>query len=136
MFQTPHIASANVPRKAVFFDLGGTLLRMRRDQVFRIVLAEEGRRVPIEKIHAAYATVESEWLRKYGYRILGPEKSTESYRRLDAMTYRHIFPGAKADEVRRVSAHLREKWPELDSKLLHALSCLVRRQEHEDGIAE
>lgn len=100
-------------KKAVLFDLGGTLLVMRRDRIFRKVLAEEGYRVSIAKIHSAYAVVESTWLGEYGYRNLSPKKSMESYRRLDAMAFRHVFPRAPPREALRVSRLLRKRWSEI-----------------------
>ncbi len=103
-------------KKAVFFDLGGTLLVMRRDRIFRRVLAEAGYRASVAKIHSAYTVVESAWLRKYGYRNLSPEKSMESYRRLDAMAFRRIFPRAPQKEALRMSRLLRQRWPELGEK--------------------
>ncbi len=103
-------------KRAVSFDLGGTLLKMRRDRMFRRVLADEGYAISPEKIHSAYADVESSWLRRYGYRRLSPEKSMESYRRLDGFAFRRMFPDAASSEGRRVSGLLREKWPDLEKR--------------------
>lgn len=100
-------------KKAVLFDLGGTLLVMRRDRIFRKVLSQEGYRASVAKIHSAYAVVESAWLKRYGYRNLSPEKSMESYRRLDAMAFRQIFPRAPPKEALRMSRLLRKRWPEI-----------------------
>jgi putative hydrolase of the HAD superfamily len=103
-------------KKAVFFDLGGTLLRMRRDGICRTVLAEEGYSTTTERIHSAYANAESSWLKRYGYRKLAPEKSVESYRRLDAMAFRRIFPYAPPGDAYRISSLIRKRWPELDHR--------------------
>lgn len=103
-------------KRAVFFDLGGTLLVMRRDRIFRSVLAAEGYSSTVDRIHGAYAEAESSWLKRYGYRRLAPDKSVESYRRLDAMAFRRIFPRAPRSEAVRMSRLMREKWPKAEGK--------------------
>ncbi len=102
--------------KAVFFDLGGTLLKLRRDSIFRAVLAENGHIASLDKIHSAYASAESAWLRRYGFRNLSPDRSVESYRRLDAMAFRRVVPGATSQEVLKVSRLMRKRWPELEDR--------------------
>ncbi|HYC12004.1 MAG TPA: HAD family hydrolase [Nitrososphaerales archaeon] len=103
-------------KRAVFFDLGGTLLVMRRDRIFRTVLAQEGYPLGIDRIHAAYSEAESSWLKRHGHRNLGPERSVESYRRLDGSAFREIYPDAPRSEVFRVSRLIRERWPELEGR--------------------
>jgi hypothetical protein len=73
--------------RGVFFDLGGTLLVMRRDRIFRKVISEQGREVDLERVHSAYVKVESWWLTVYGNRELSPEKTDEAYRDLDAKVF-------------------------------------------------
>lgn len=80
-------------KTTVFFDLGGTLLVMRRDRIFGKVLSEQGRDVGLEAVHSAYVRVESWWLSVYGNRELSPEQTTEAY---------------------RVSKLARQRWPELE----------------------
>ncbi len=100
--------------RAVFFDLGGTLLVMRRDRIFRKVLAEDGRDVGLEAIHSAYVKVESWWLSTYGNRALSPEASNEAYRDLDAKVFLELFPRQTLLEADRVSKLARARWPELE----------------------
>ncbi len=100
--------------KAVFFDLGGTLLIMRRDRIFKKVLHEQDLEADLEKVHQAYLKVESWWLATYGKLEMSPEQTTEAYRDLDAKVFLAIFPespAARADDVSRV---LRARWPEVE----------------------
>jgi len=103
--------------RAVFFDLGGTLLVMRRDRVVRKLLAEEGREVSQDRIHSAYMKVESWWLSVYGKRTLNPEETYEAYRDLDAKVFLHLFPGESPDEADRISRLARTRWPELEKQV-------------------
>ncbi len=103
--------------KAVFFDLGGTLLVMRRDRVFRNVLAEAGIEVDLERVHSAYVKVESWWLSTYGNRKLTPEQTTEAYRDLDAKVFGDLFPMGTPEETERMSIRARERWPELEKEI-------------------
>jgi HAD superfamily hydrolase (TIGR01549 family) len=103
-----------VPKKAVFFDLGGTLLVMRRDRILSKVLSEQGRAVGLETIHSAYVKVESWWLSVYGNRALTPEQTNEAYRDLDAKVFLTLFPGEDPSEADRVSKLARQRWPELE----------------------
>jgi putative hydrolase of the HAD superfamily len=103
-----------LPKKAVFFDLGGTLFVMRRDRIFRRLLEGEGYPVSVDRVHEAYSEAESAWLRRYGYRRLSPDKSVESYRRLDAFAFRRVFPDAPKQEATRLSRLMKERWGELE----------------------
>ncbi len=103
-----------MPTKAVFFDLGGTLLVMRRDRIFSKVLSEEGREVDLEKIHSAYVKVESWWLSAYGNRALTPEQTNEAYRDMDAKVFLALFPNEDPAEALRVSKVARLRWPDLE----------------------
>lgn len=100
--------------KAVFFDLGGTLLIMRRDRIFRNVLAEEGLEVSLQRVHSAYLRAESWWLSTYGSQKMTPEQTTEAYRELDAKVFGDIFPKETLDEAARVSIRVRQRWPEME----------------------
>ncbi len=87
---------------------------MRRDRIFKRILHDEGYEASVERIHASYARAESAWLKRYGYRRLSPEKSVESYRRLDAMAFRGAFPEAPKPEAARLSKLMRRRWAELE----------------------
>jgi len=101
----------------VFFDLGGTLLVMRRDRIFRRVLSEEGREASLERIHSAYMDSESWWLKAYGDRVMTPEQTREAYRDLDERTFMSLYPNEEHEEALRVSKLVRKRWPELDSEI-------------------
>ena len=51
--------------KGVLFDLGGTLLDYRREEVFRALLKEQGIEVSSEEVARAYDAVEPEWNRRF-----------------------------------------------------------------------
>lgn len=103
--------------KAVFFDLGGTLLIMRRDRIFRTVLGEAGLKASLEKVHAAYLRIEPWWLSTYGNRKMTSEETSEAYRDLDVKVFGALFPEASNAEAVRVSKLVRRRWPELDKKV-------------------
>jgi HAD superfamily hydrolase (TIGR01549 family) len=100
--------------RAVFFDLGGTLLVMRRDRIFHKVLEEQHKEVSLESVHSAYVKVESSWLSVYGDRAITPEETEEAYRQKDAQVFLRLFPDAASEEAERISGVAREKWPELE----------------------
>ena len=97
--------------RAVFFDLGGTLLVMRRDRIVSLILSKDGYPVEPEQVHAAYFRVEPSWLRVYGGKTMTGEETEEAYRQLDAMIFRLLFPGRPEEEVQRVSALTHDSWP-------------------------
>ena len=107
--------------RAVFFDLGGTLLVMRRDRIFRRVLTEEGHEADLEKIHSAYLEAESWWLSFFGSKVLTPDETDEAYRRLDERVFAALFPEEGGLEASRVSKLVRKRWPELESEIPPAL---------------
>ena len=107
--------------KAVFFDLGGTLLVMRRDRIFRRVLQEEGREADLERIHSAYLAAEPWWLSYYGKQVLSPEQTTEAYRQLDQKVFSALYPDESEAQAMRVSALVRKRWPELETEIPLAL---------------
>ena len=108
-------------KRAVFFDLGGTLLVMRRDRIFRRVLLEEGREMNLQKIHSAYIKAESWWLSFYGGKMLTPEEGFEAYRVLDQKVFSALCPAESQSEAARVSALVRKRWPEFESEIPLAL---------------
>lgn len=103
--------------RAVFFDLGGTLLVMRRDRIFRRVLEESGREASVESIHIAYTRLEPWWLSTFAATPMTPEQTTEAYRKLDEKAFRSLFPSEEAEEAVRVSALVRKRWPELEEEI-------------------
>lgn len=103
--------------KAVFFDLGGTLLVMRRDRIFRRVLQEEGRDVSLERIHSAYIGAEPWWLSVYGSKVMTPDQTHEAYRNLDEKVFAGLFPQEGGAEALRISKLVRKRWPELERQI-------------------
>jgi HAD superfamily hydrolase (TIGR01549 family) len=104
-------------KKAVFFDLGGTLLIMKRDKIFHKVLAKEKRMVSLESVHSAYIKVESSWLSVYGNRAITPDETNEAYRQKDVRVFKELFPDATSEEAERVSLLARESWPQLEKTI-------------------
>lgn len=104
-------------RKAVFFDLGGTLLVMRRDRIFRKVLKEEGYDLGPARIHAAYLNAEPWWLSLYGSRVLSPVQTQDAYRHLDEKVFSALFPHESGSEALRISKQVRKRWPELEGEI-------------------
>jgi len=103
--------------RAVFFDLGGTLLVMRRDRIFRRVLQEAGRDIDLERIHSAYLKSESWWLSYYGARVLNEDETAEAYRVLDQKVFSALYPGESSQEAFRISRLVRKRWPELETEI-------------------
>ena len=104
-------------RKVVFFDLGGTLLVMRRDRIFRRVLDEEGYETGLGAVHASYLKAETRWLSVYGTREMTPAETNEAYRDLDEKAFSTLFPGVSHSEAVRVSNQVRKRWPELEGEI-------------------
>lgn len=103
--------------RGVFFDLGGTLLVMRRDRIFRKVLAEEGYETPQSAIHSAYVRADSWWLSVYGNRVMTPAETADAYRDLDEKVFSTIYPGRSRAEAVRVSTQVRKRWSELEGEI-------------------
>lgn len=103
--------------KAVFFDLGGTLLVVRRDRVFQTVLSECGHDASLEAIHRTYMSLEPWWLSTFASAAMSAEETTEAYRRLDARVFDSLFPASGGEEAARVSALVRKRWPELEDEI-------------------
>lgn len=103
--------------RAVFFDLGGTLLVMRRDRIFQKVMSECGLQASIESVHDSYAGLESWWLSTFASTAMSPEETTEAYRKLHERVFASLYPSASPAEATRVSSLLRKRWPELDEEI-------------------
>ena len=103
--------------RAVFFDLGGTLLVMRRDRIFRRVLQDDGRSVGLDRIHSAYLNVERSWLSVYGTKVLTEDGTEEAYRDLDQKVFATLYPNERESESFRISKLVRRRWPELETEI-------------------
>ncbi len=99
--------------RAVFFDLGGTLLVMRRDRIFQKVVRDEGRDASEDEIHGAYMGLEPWWLSAYSDSSMTSEQTEEAYRHLDQRVFSSLFPDASESEALRVSRLVRVRWPEV-----------------------
>ena len=104
-------------KKAVFFDLGGTLLVMRRDRIVSIILNGSGYPASPEEVRAAYFRVEPKWLLAYGEGSSTPTEAEESYRVLDSMVFDRLFPGRPSEESDRVSRLMRSRWPDVQKSI-------------------
>jgi len=117
MFRPGRGSPKQLRTRAVFFDLGGTLLVMRRDRVFLRVLQEEGRPVELGRIHTAYLKVEPTWLSVYGARVLTADETEEAYRDLDQKVFSELYPDENTSEALRISKLVRKRWPELETEI-------------------
>ncbi len=103
--------------KTVFFDLGGTLVVMRRDIVIRKILKEEGYDVPIKKIHEAYYLTEASWLKKYGMKIMNEEQAAKAYSELNMSILSKLGLGIKEEELNRLKKIVSERYVEVESSI-------------------
>lgn len=103
--------------RAVFFDLGGTLLVMRRDRIYQRVLRQEGLDAPLERIHSAYKEFEPWWLSSYASRRMSPGETQEAYRHLDEKVFGALFPDKASGEGVRLSRLVRKRWPDLEKQI-------------------
>ena len=103
--------------KAVFFDLGGTLLVMRRDRIFNRVVEEEGYSTGLDAIHSTYARMDTWWLLAYGGRVMTPAETDDAYRDLYEKVFSALFPDKGRSEAVRISKQVRKRWPELESEI-------------------
>ena len=90
---------------------------MRRDRVFRKVLAEEGYEVTQSAIHSAYVTAESWWLSAYGSKVMTQAETADAYRDLDEKVFSALYPRQSRAEAVRVSRQVRKRWPELEGEI-------------------
>lgn len=116
----PPVEGATRKKRAVLFDLGGTLLVMRRDRIFHKVLTEAGYSVSLERIHSAYLSIEPQWLTRYGNKQLSPKETEEAYRVKDTMAFCYAVP-ERADQAPLVSSLATERWPELEKQVPYEL---------------
>ena len=122
--------------RGVFFDLGGTLLDYRKEEVFGALLEEKGIRVGPERIIRAYDVVEKEWKRNLpGYQY-SPPSGEEAIRRWDRMLLEQLGVPGNLDELARFVS---ENWDRMDKQLPRnlvrrrypdVLPCLERVRQH------
>ena len=101
-----------MPKTAVFFDLGGTLMVMRRDVIISSILSGCGYPATPEQVRAAYFRVEPGWLSAYGSRDSTRGQVEESYRVLDSMVFDHLFPGRPEEESAHAASLMGSMWDE------------------------
>lgn len=123
---------------AIFFDLGGTLLVMRRDRIFGRVLHDAGIELDLQRIHSAYVKIEPWWLSYYGTRVMSAEQTVDAYRDLDQKVISELLPKLSESEVYRISKLIRTRWPKLETEIPLALYADVQptlARLKEDGFA-
>jgi len=104
----------NAKIKGVLFDLGGTLLDYRKEEVFGALLEEKGIRAVPERILQAYDAVEKEWKRNLpGYQY-SPPSGEEAIRRWDKMLLEQLAVPGNLDELARFVS---ENWDRMDKQL-------------------
>lgn len=86
---------------------------MRRDRIISKILTGAGHPATPDEVRAAYFHAEPTWLTTLGGAKSTPQQSEESYRRLDAMVFEHLFPEVSKAEVDGVSSLMRRMWPEV-----------------------
>ena len=96
--------------RTVFFDLGGTLLVLRRDKIISRILSDAGYPASAERVRSAYSESEPAWVLKYAERTMTSQDTEEAYRQLEAAIFRALFPGARGEEVERMSTLMRRQW--------------------------
>jgi HAD superfamily hydrolase (TIGR01549 family) len=111
------VSGDNLKTRTVLFDLGGTLLVMRRDRIFRRVLSEWGKEASLDRVHSAYISLDPWWVSHYGSKFMTPEETKDAYRDLDARVYLDIYPGADQETVEEFSMAVRSRWPELEKEI-------------------
>lgn len=107
--------------RAVFFDLGGTLLVMRRDRILQKILEHEGYNVPLREIQEAYYSVERLWLRDYGARVLAPEETDQAYADLNGRILEKLRVVRSGLEASRLAHAVRSKWKEVEETIRPSL---------------
>ena len=107
--------------KAVFFDLGGTLLVTRRDRILHGILVEAGYNLSLKAVRASYEAVEPAWLQHYAtHPATGPE-SSEAYRRLNVSVIEHLGIARGREESDRLSQLVRDRWEAVGRTVPHEL---------------
>ncbi|MDA4129028.1 MAG: HAD family hydrolase [Thaumarchaeota archaeon] len=107
--------------RAIFFDLGGTLLKMRRDTIMKTVLGWEGHNVAESQVHDAYFKIEPEWVKQYGLRIHNEKETKRAYAKLDYMVLNEMSIPGDTEELTRLAELIRDSWPKLEDEVRPAL---------------
>jgi HAD superfamily hydrolase (TIGR01549 family) len=108
-------------KSAVFFDLGGTLLVMRRDRILQRILENEGYSVPLREIRRAYYIVERNWLKDYGTKVLTPEETDEAYSDLNGRMLKKLGVVRSLPEASRLARAVRSRWKEVEETIRPSL---------------
>jgi HAD superfamily hydrolase (TIGR01549 family) len=103
--------------KAVFFDLGGTLLVMRRDRILQKVLKDERHEAGLKAIRTSYGEMEPIWLDYYSKHSATGKDATEAYRRLDVMVLERLKISGSVEEAERLSWLVRERWEKIGKSI-------------------
>lgn len=103
-------------KRAVFFDLGGTLLVMRRDRIFERMLSEAGYTASLKTVHDAYVSLDAWWLAAHaeGARM-SPEESQAAYSDLHTNVFQTVLPAAGPEEARNFARIAQARWSEIQS---------------------
>ena len=99
--------------KSVFFDLGGTLLVMRRDRVLHRVLTDEGYEVGLKAIRTSYEHAEPGWLEHWATQHVSGDEAVEAYRQLNFMVIDDLGITKSEDESKRLSLLARDRREEI-----------------------
>jgi putative hydrolase of the HAD superfamily len=103
--------------RTVFFDLGGTLVVMRRDIVIRNILGDEGYKIPTSRIHDAYYISEKDWLKKYGTKIMNEEQAIKAYSELNMSILSNLGLSISKEELERLKKIVSERYLEVESSI-------------------
>ncbi len=100
--------------RAIFFDLGGTLLKVRRDKVFQIILEGQGIDVPLCFIHDAYYLADAWWEAVYGGKVLSGEEEEKAFNQLDLFVLEKL--GLAIDRVQgeALATIVHKRWFEVE----------------------
>ena len=88
--------------RAIFFDLGGTLLKPRRDRIVQNILESEGIYIPLHLIQDAHHAANAWWQEFYGGRVLSGQEEEKAFKELNLFVLEKI--GLTTDRV--LSEHL------------------------------
>ena len=107
--------------RGVLFDLGGTLLEYRREEVYRALLAEKGLDVPSKAIDEAYRLAEPAWKVYTAKLPVGTILTSEDLAALDKLVLQQLGVQNDVDSIAR---YIEQNWTRMDKALPQVL---VRR---------
>jgi len=107
--------------RAIFFDLGGTLLKLRRDRIFQIILEDQRIDVPLRPIHDAYYLADAWWEDVYGSKVLSGEEEEKAFRELDLFVLQKL--GLAIDRVKAelLATMVHKRWFEVERTIQQEL---------------